>query len=632
MTMNTDRLPRKLAAILHADVVGFSRLTEQDEDATLRGLKECFSIFTSAIGRYRGRVISHAGDAVLAIFGSALDAMSCAAHIQAALAECNDPLPEERRIRFRIGLNLGDVVADHGDVYGDGVNVAARLQSLAEPAGICISGSVYDAIGQRLPFDCEFLGEQSVKNIAKPVRAYHARLKPGTDLSILPAPATSSWLPTQLVVPAVVGLILIAAAVGIAVWQSWIGNHTAPRPGASQPGLAALPTVAVLPFVNRSDDPEQDYFAEGVSEDIITDLSGLSGLVVVARSASFRYKGVEVVPQSVGKELGADYLLEGSVRKAGGYLRITAQLVDTHNGTQRWAERYDRQAGGAFAFQDDVTRNIVKAMAIRLTAREEQNLGRIPTANFEAYDQFLQGQKLFFERTLESNKLAQAAYRRAIELDPNFARAYGALAVTLAYARQWLFTDTTQDTLDRALAMANKAVELDPESPQVYWALGFVHLFRKEYEVAAKAVERSIALAPNYADGYGLLAFINNHLGRADEAVRLVTKAMALNPHYSWDYPWNLGWASYTLKRYPEAVDALKRALERNESVLPPRLYLAASYEALGRHDDARWEIDQVRVINPRITLSEVTKTSAVANPELLNRLLTHLRDAGLPE
>jgi adenylate cyclase len=430
----------------------------------------------------------------------------------------------------------------------------------------------------------------------------------------------------------VAGLILIAAAIGVAIWRPWAGDHTAPRAGVSSSGLAALPTVAVLPFVNRSDDPEQDYFAEGVSEDIITDLSALSGLVVVARSASFRYKGVEVVPQTVGKELGADYLLEGSVRKAGGYLRITAQLVDTHNGTQRWAERYDRQLGGAFAFQDDVTRNIVKAMAIRLTAREEQNLGRVPTANFEAYDQFLQGQKFFLERTQESNKVAQAAYRRAIELDPNFARAYSALAVAQAFAYQGLFTGAPHDTLDRALVMANRAVELDPESPQAYWALGYVHLFRKEYEDAAKAVERSVALAPNYADGYGLLAFINNHLGRADEAVRLITKAMALNPHYSWDYAWNLGWASYTLKRYPEAVNALKLALERNESALPPRLYLAASYEALGRHDDAQWEIDQIRVINPRVSLSEVTKTSAVANPELLNRLLSHLRDAGLPE
>ena len=627
--MNTDRLPRKLAAILHADVVGFSRLTEQDEDATLRGLKECFGIFTGSVGRHHGRIIGRAGDAVLATFGSALDAMSCAAHIQTALAECNEPLPEERKIRFRIGLNLGDVIADHGDVYGDGVNVTARLQSLAEPAGICISGSVYDAIGQRLPFDYEFLGEQSVKNIAKPVRAYHARLKPGTDRSNLPAPTARSWLPTQLVRPVGVAvLILIAVAIGAAIWRPWVGGYTTVSGG----GVATLPTVAVLPFVNRSDDPEQAYFADGVSEDITTGLSALSGLVVVAQSASFRYKGVEVNPQAVGKELGADYLLEGSVRKAGGYIRITAQLVDTHTGTQRWADRYDRQTAGPFAFQDEVTRNIVKAMEIRLTPREEQHLGRTPTANFEAYDLFLQGQQLFHERTRESNVAAQAAYRRAIELDPNFARAYGALAVTLTFFFREFSTDPSRDTLDRALVMAKKAVELDANSPQVYWGLGFVHLFRKEYEDAVKAVERSIALAPNYADGYGLLAFINNHLGRAEDATRLIAKAMALNPHYSFDYPWNLGWANYTLKRYPEAVEALKHALERNENVLLPRLYLAASYEALGKHDDAIWEIDQLRVSYPRLAISEVARTSAVADPELLNRLLTHLRAAGLPE
>jgi len=627
--MNTDRLPRKLAAILHADVVGFSRLTEQDEDATLRGLKECFSIFATIVGRHRGRVIGHAGDAVLAIFGSALDALSCAAHIQAALAECNDALPEERRIRFRIGLNLGDVIADHGDVYGDGVNVAARLQSLAEPAGICISGSVYDAIGQRLPFDYEFLGEQSVKNIAKPVRVYQARLNPGTDLSTLLATTAPSWLPTQLVRPSsVAAVILIAVAIGVAVWRPWVGGYTT----VSADGVATLPTVAVLPFVNRSDDPEQAYFAEGVSEDIITDLSALSGLVVVARSASFRYKGVEVNPQAVGKQLGADYLLEGSVRKAGGYIRITAQLVDTHNGTQRWAERYDRQVTGQFTFQDEVTRNIVKAMEIRLTPREEQNLGRAHTENFEAYDLFLQGQKLFKEHTLESNKAAQAAYQRAFELDPDFARAYGALAVALTFSFREFSTFAHQKTLDRALVMANKAVELDPNSPHVYWALGYVQLFRRAYEDAAKAVERSVALAPNYADGYALLAFINNHLGRAEDAIRLITKATALNPHYTFDYPWNLGWANYTLERYPEAVVALKQALERNENIPFPRLYLAASYVALGKRDDAVWEIEQLRVIAPDTTLSQVAKTSAVANPELLKRLLTQLREAGLPE
>ena len=632
LAMRTETLPRKLAAILHADVVGFSRLTEQDEDATLRGLRQCFAVFTDLIARHGGRVIGHAGDSVLATFDSTTDALSCAARIQAALAACNDPLPEERRLQFRIGLNLGDVIADRGDVYGDGVNVAARLQGLAEPAGICVSGSVYDAIGQRLPFDYEFLGEQSVKSIVKPVRAYHARLKLGTDLSTLPTPTASSKLkmrPVRLL--GAVALTLIVAAIGVAVWRPWVGGPETPGAGAEQPA-AALPTIAVLPFVNRSDDPRQEYFADGVSEDLITDLSALSGMVVVARSASFRYKGTKVDPQAVGKQLGADFILEGSVRKAGGFVRITAQLVDARTGLQRWAERYDRQAAGAFSFQDEVTRSIVKAMAVRLTPKEQQQLGRTTTSNFEAYDLFLRGQKLYNERIRESSDAALAAYRRAIELDPGFARAYGALAVaqTMAYRMSW--TETPRETSDQALVMARKAVELGPDSPQTYWALGFTHLFRKEYEDAAKAVERSIALAPNYADGYGLLAFINNHLGRADEALRLITKAMALNPHYTYDYPWNLGWAYYTLEQYPKAVEALKLALERNENVELPRLVLAASYVATGQRENAEWEIEQLRVMAPGITLTQVAKTSAIGSPALLKRLLTHLRAAGLPE
>jgi len=630
--MNTDTHPRKLAAILHADVVGFSRLTEQDEDATLRQLKTCFALFTNLIGRHRGRVVDHAGDSMLATFGSAMDALSCAVRVQEALEKCNEPLPAERKIQFRIGLNLGDVIEDHGNVYGDGVNVAARLQALAEPAGICVSGSVYDSIGQRLPFDYEFLGEQHVKNIEKPVRAYHARLKPGTDLSTLPAPTTSSWLLARWGRPmAVAAMILIAVTVGIAMWRPWVGDRTV-GDGTSAKSIAGLPKVAVLPFVNRSDDPQQEYFADGVSEDIITDLSRLSGLVVVSRSASFRYKGAKVDPLAAGKELGADYLLEGSVRKAGGDLRITAQLVSTKDGTQQWAERYDRQIAGAFSFQDEVTRSIVKALEIQLTPKEQQQLGRVATKSFEAYDLFLQGQMLFAQRTRDASDAAISAYKRAIELDPGFARAYGGLAVTMtmAYRRGW--TDTPQLTSDQALALAKKAVEIDPDSPQAYYALGYVHLFRKEYKEAAEAVERSIRLAPNYADGYGLLAFINNHLGRAEEAIKLITKAMELNPHYTFDYPWNLGWANYTLKRYPQAIEALKKALERNDNINLARIYLAASYMALGQRENAEWEIEQIRIGAPDMTISQLKKTSAIDNPELLNRLVTHLREAGLPE
>jgi TolB-like protein/Tfp pilus assembly protein PilF len=431
---------------------------------------------------------------------------------------------------------------------------------------------------------------------------------------------------------------VIAAISGVVLWQ-YHGTEDAASPVPADPtassmeATAALPRVAVLPFVNRSDDPEQEYFADGVSEDIITDLSSLSGLVVIARNASFRYKDTDMAPEDVAKELKADYLLVGSIRKGSGRLRITAELVNASDGTQAWAERYDRKLDDLFALQDDVTRNIVRAMAVQLTPREEHQIEQAPTSKFEAYDLFLQGQKLYAVRSAEANKAAQEAYRKAIELDPGYGRAYGALAVALVmdYRRGWN-DGSTHETLDRALEMAKDGVRLNPYLPQAYWSLGFTHLFRKEYEAAAKAVERAVTLAPNYADGYGLLAFINNHIGNAQEAIREIDRATALNPHHTFDYPWNRGWAFYTLGQYDKAVESLSEALERNESLTHVRLFLAASYEALGRHDDAEWEIERVLVNNPAESIEQFKSTTAIADPKQLEKFLGHLRAAGLPE
>jgi len=578
--------------------------------------------------------VHYAGDAILATFDSAVDALLCAAHVQEAFARRNAKLPDERQVRFRIGLNLGDVIEDRGDVYGDGVNVAARLEALAEPGGICISGSFHDAIGARLPFVHDYLGEQQVKNITKPVRAYRACLATGAQLPAVPGATPSArarprppWLR-----PVGAALVVLALASATGVWY-WRTLPPAPDPAARPAaGTVELPKVAVLPFDNRSDDAKQDYLADGVTEDIVTALSGLSGVVVIARSASSRYKGKQIDPQSVGKELGADYLLDGSVRKHGETIRVTAHLVKTRDGTQPWAERYDSRLADLFALQDDVTRKIVKAMAIRLTPREESRLGRKDAASFDAYDAFLQGQKYFVQRTRESSDAAIAAYRRAIDLDPGFARAYGALAVTLDFAYRSNWTDFPQETLERALVMARRAVELDPDSPQTLWALGYTHLFRHEYEQAADAVRRSIDLAPNYADGYGLLAFVDNHQGQAQEAIELIRKGMALNPHYSFDYPWNLGWAYYTMERYPDAIAALKEAVERNEFIDYPRLILAASYVGQGRIDDGQWEIEQLRIIAPALTLSTIPGRFPAYGSANLQRLMTHLREAGLPE
>ena len=396
-----------------------------------------------------------------------------------------------------------------------------------------------------------------------------------------------------------------------------------------------IPSIIVLPFINISDDPEQAYFSDGITEDIITDLSRISKLNVMARNTSFRYKGQVVKPEDIGKELKVQYLLEGSIRKSGDKLRVNAQLINTVNGYHVWSDRYDRKLVEIFAVQDELTRNIVNALAIQLTEQEETSLARVSTNNFQAYEHFLLGQKFARERTQEGFSQAEAEFKEAIKLDPSYARSYGALAIVIMrkYTNAW--TDSPAESRERALDMAKKAVALNNTLPQAYWSLGFVHLYRNEFIQAEKAVEKATAIAPSYADGYGLLALIKNRLGdidSADDAIRLITKGMKLNPHYTWDYPYNLGRAYYNKGQYQLAVDLLQKALERNEYSMQPRLFLAASYSGLDMQDEAEWEVEQILNINPMITISHMKSTSSIANNKAMKNYILLLRKAGLPE
>ncbi|WP_455208695.1 winged helix-turn-helix domain-containing protein [Kaarinaea lacus] len=432
-------------------------------------------------------------------------------------------------------------------------------------------------------------------------------------------------------------LQLIVTLIGlIVIIVSWnildSGSDSQPQSGSVE-HAAGKPAIVVLPFKNLSDDPQQEYFSDGITDDIITDLSQIGSLRVIARQSAYHYKDTTISLDEVGRDLDAQYIVEGSVQKAGQRIRINIQLTDVENGHHLWAERFDRQLDDVFAIQDEIARRITDAMFVTLSEQENQRVLYRTTNNFEAYDTFLLGLQHSKNRTKQGHDLAIDAYQRAIELDPNYARAYGAMAVALTRGYRFQWTDLPiQEAQERAMELANKAVALDQSTSQIYWSLGFVHLFRKEYQEAEAAAMQSVTLSPNYADGYGILAFIANWRGKAREAERYIKKAIALNPYHTFDYPWNLGLAYYTMGKYEDSVKALQNALERNESVLMPRLFLAASYVRLGRLDDAQWEIEQVSVLRPGTTISHLASTLPYEHQDQMNALLDDLRQAGLPE
>lgn len=647
-----DHPPRKLAAILLADVVGYSRLMGEDEAGTLARLKTHQQEFIDpTISMFHGRIVKLMGDGVLVEFPSVVEAVSCAVAIQKGMTERNEGTDESKLIQFRIGINLCDVIIDGDDIFGDGVNITARLEGLATPGCICISGAVYDALGNKLPLEYKSLGKQKVKNIAHPVRAYSVQLAPGADLPLpssglnMPGselPSSSTELPrSEAVVQKgrprkwLVVTVLAAAAVVAAVlfWlQPWQQDEEVRPVEHTTVTLPDKPSIAVLPFDNMSNDSEQEYFSDGISEDIITNLSKLKNLAVIARNSSFTYKGTSTKVQDIGRDLGVKYVLEGSVRKSVDRVRITAQLIDAETGHHLWAERFDRELNDVFAVQDEITDRIVNALSIQLSGDEQQRLTRNATNNFEAYDLFLQGQRLSSQLTEEGLEDAVGLFRQAISLDPAFARAYGALSVTLARQAFLGITETPQETRERALKLARKAMSIDPSSPQVLWALGYIYMNNKQLNEATEVLEKAVLIAPSYADGYGLLALIKNNLGQSDDALRLIKTGMELNPHYSWDYLYNEGRAYYSLGRYAESIEPLEAAIQRNPTALPVRLYLAASYVQLGRQDDAEWQVTEVEMRSANATLSQWRKSLPLANSTLRKSFFNDLRKAGFAE
>ena len=569
--MTTAGFKRKLTAILSADVEGYSRLMGEDEEATVRTLKTYRELIAMIVQKHQGRVVDSPGDNLLAEFGSVVDAVRCAVEIQEELKARNAELPENRRMVFRIGINLGDVIEEEERIYGDGVNIAARVESLAEGGGICISRTAYDQVKNKLTLGYEYLGEHTVKNITEPVRVYRVLMEPEAAGKVIgeerPRPKKWRW--------AALAVVLIIVAGALAIWNFFLRPAPSVEPASVERMAFPLPdkpSIAVLPFANMSGDPEQEYFSDGITEDLITDLSKISGLFVIARNSVFTYKGKAVKVEEVGQELGVKYVLEGSVRKVRNRVRITAQLVDTTTGGHLWAERYDRDLRDIFALQDEVTQKIVTALVVKLTEDEQERLVRKGTDSLEAYDYTLRGMDYFFRFTKEANGQARQMFEKAIDLDPKYALAHTWLGWThwVDYSFGW-----SQDpqSLEWAFELAQRAISLDDSVSEAHALWGKVHLWKRQHDLAIAELEKTLSLNPNYADGLTGLGEALYFAGRPEEAIGLVKKAMRLNPKYPVWYLLNLGHAYFLTGRYEEAITTLKRVNNRNPNFWPAYIY-----------------------------------------------------------
>jgi adenylate cyclase len=629
--MSIEGLTRKLTAILSADVKGYSRLMGDDEAATVRTITAYRDVMSKLIQHHHGRVVDSPGDNILAEFASVVDAVQCAVEIQQVLRSRNAQLPEERRMEFRIGINLGDVIEEEGRLYGDGVNIAARIEALADPGGICVSGTVYEHIKNKLTLWEEYLGEHTVKNIADPIQVYRIKLEPDDTVEEVREKRLTlqRWHWVALVAVAA----LVVGVGGYVIWNNTLRPSPAPTEVALEETsvieVSDKPSIAVLPFDNMSGDTEQEYFSDGITEDLITDLSKISGLFVLARNSSFVYKGQAVDIVEVGRELGVMYVLEGSVRVVEGKVRITAQLVDAATGGHLWAERYDRDLEDIFAVQDDVVGKIVASLAVTLTEEEEQLLEQEITSNLEAYDYLKRGNWYRNQLTRERNDQARLMYEKAIELDPMYVAAYVGLGFTYyeEWAQQW---SQDSQSLDRANEMAQKALALDNTNAGAHSLLGWVYLWTKQYDLAIAEKELAVALDSMNPDHYSDLAQVLIFAGEPEAAIPLIETAMQLNPHYPVQYPFTLGFAYWFLERYDEAIEAQVEALGINPFFTASHLVLAGAYIETDQEEQARYHVAEALKINPQLSLEVYRQILPLKDPETLEWALDILQRAGL--
>ena len=622
---------RRLSAILSIDVVGYSRLMGRDEAGTLAALKaHRAELIDPKAAQYGGQTIKLMGDGALMEFASVVDAVRFAVEVQCAMRDRSADVAEDQRIEFRIGINIGDVIAEDGDIHGDGVNVAARLEGLAQPGGICIRRNVRNQVRDKLALDFEDLGEVEVKNIERPIRAFHVVLNEkaaalATAVVVPPPDKRSRW--RQVAAAAALSLIVIA---GVAWWQPWAPDFEPASVEKMAYPLPDRPSIAVLPFDNLSGDPEQDYFADGIAENVITELSRFRNLFVIARNSTVTYKGGAVKVREVSEELGVQYILKGSVQRANERVRISAQLIDAITGRHLWAERYDRDLDDLFAVQDDVTRQIVATLATEgglLADAWQKRTVRKRTESLKAYDLDLRGWEAYGLWTKEDFARAKDLFEKAIAADPDYARPYANLALTLVWEvySKW----ATEESLNRAVELAKEAIARDDGEAWGHWALGAAYLKLGRYEQAVAEYEKALELNPNDADVLAETSFHLAWVGRAEEGIDNVKTAMRLNPRHPDWYLWGLGVAYYDARRYEEAAATLANRKSPN---LKSNLYLAAAYAQLGRQVEAQATVQKILLENPESSIKLWGRAQPYQHEADLNHYIQGLRKAGLPE
>ena len=626
--MTQEDFKRKLAAILSADVEGYSRLMDDDEEATIRTLTAYRSAMTRLIQQYRGRVVDTAGDNLLAEFASAVDAVNCAVEIQRELAERNAELPEERRMQFRIGVNVGDVVEKEDRIYGDGVNIAARMEGLAEAGGICISGRVYDHVENKLDLEFGFVGEQEVKNIAKPVRIYRVLSHPGAAAHRVIKAKRAVSRTWRKVLVATVAVVVVGAAV--AVWHFYFRSSAVEVASVEKMAvpLPDNPSIAVLPFDNLSGDPEQEYFSDGITNDIITDLSKFRGLLIIASNTVFTYKGKPVKAKTVSQELGVRYVVEGSIQKADDKVRINAQLIDTATGHHLWAERYERNLKDIFALQGEIVQTIVATLAIKVDGAEIARAMRKDTTNLEAYDYVMRGWQYFSRRTRSANVKAKEMFRKAIDLDPDYGAAYMALGWAYFMDATLGWTEFPAQSMQRAQDLAQKALSLEESNAGPHGLLGTCYLYQGEYDLAISELQRTIELNPNDPYGYRSLGRGLLYVGLTDDAIEALETTLRLNPNTDAGSFFLLGLGYYLTGRYDDAIRILKQGLSREYNNAQVHIALTASYAQAGHLKDAASAAKMVLMLQPFFELESYGM--AFRNPADRERIRDGLRNAGL--